>query len=447
MVERNTCDGCRLPGGGTDSSKADLPKVGGFDLWGAGFAVDDLSAEDDLQVFLVACGAGDTFELGEVVGVGEELACGDGAATSYAGGDDGDASSDVVGEAGEDSVVTIYIGGHLLGAVYGPVGLGGSVAVDDAQPGHAGFVGEVIAEIFGEPEGPGVVECTDEDGGTVAKVGEAGYVFAAQGVVFSVGLENAGHADDGAEVVDDDGGEVVGEGDLTGGVGGIAQGDDGVLALVCDAEEDRVTTFEDGAPEEIEWGAAVCVPEEGCGGGCDGECSTEGEEGGAPGFAVRGDGRVGRDGLGGVRFMGDGLRGVVGLLFLAGLDGCWAGGGPVELRDVGTGEKGDAEFVLVAGVLVVLGDALADLGCRDANDGVGGGVVVGVLAEDLNAEGSLFEGVRLAGDGVVNDEAEEGGKATAVTEVRIGEQALHLEMDGAPFFFGEVSGSVCYRVK
>jgi len=118
----------------------------------------------------------------------------------------------------------------------------------------------------------------------------------------------------------------------------------------------------------------------------------------------------------------------------------------VELGDVGAGEERDAEFVLMAGVLVVLGDALADLGCGDADDGVGGGVVVGVLAEDLDAEGSLFEDVGLAGDGVVDDEAEEGREAAAVAEVGIGEQALHLEMDGVLCFFGEVSGSVCYRV-
>jgi len=75
----------------------------------------------------------------------------------------------------------------------------------------------------------------------------------------------------------------------------------------------------------------------------------------------------------------------------------------LKLGDIRTGGKGKPNFILVAWILVILRDALANLGCGDTHDGVGGGVVVRIAAEYLNSEGSFFNQVGLAAQGMLND--------------------------------------------
>ena len=127
---------------------------------------------------------------------------------------------------------------------------------------------------------------------------------------------------------------------------------------------------------------------------------------------------------------------------VVGVRGCWecfggdrwrqrgrCGVRPLEVGDVGAGGEGDAQFVGVGGILIVLGDAFADLGGGDADDGVGGGVVAGVAAEDFNAEGALLELVAAAFQLLVDDEAQKAGKPFAVGEVGVFEEAIQLSQD------------------
>ncbi len=106
-------------------------------------------------------------------------------------------------------------------------------------------------------------------------------------------------------------------------------------------------------------------------------------------------------------------------------------GGAGATRSVGCRSRGegDAQLVGAVRVLVVLGDALADFGGGDADDGVGGGVVAGVAAEDLDAEGSFLELVAAALKLLLDDEAEEAGKPFAVGEVGVVEEAIQLSQD------------------
>jgi hypothetical protein len=97
--------------------------------------------------------------------------------------------------------------------------------------------------------------------------------------------------------------------------------------------------------------------------------------------------------------------------------------------DVGAGGKRNAELLRAIGILVVLGDALADLGGGDTNDGVGGGIVAGVAAEDLDAEGALLELVAATLKLFLDDEAKKAGKPFAMGEVRVVEKALQLSQD------------------
>src|ERR1035441_7375695 len=67
--------------------------------------------------------------------------------------------------------------------------------------------------------------------------------------------------------------------------------------------------------------------------------------------------------------------------------------GPMKVRNIGTGRQGDVEFVHMGGILVILGDAFSDLCRGDADDGVGGGIVIRISAKDLDSEGSLFDAI------------------------------------------------------
>lgn len=111
-----------------------------------------------------------------------------------------------------------------------------------------------------------------------------------------------------------------------------------------------------------------------------------------------------------------------------------AGGG--ETGDVGAEGEVDAELVLVGGLLVVLGEALADFAGGDADDGVCVGVVVAGAEEDVGAEIALFEDFEAAGEGLLDDKAEEGGVTLAVAEVAAFDDAFKLQQE---FFAAEGS--------
>ncbi len=99
------------------------------------------------------------------------------------------------------------------------------------------------------------------------------------------------------------------------------------------------------------------------------------------------------------------------------------------MRDIGAGREGDAQFVGAVGILVVLGDAFADLGGSDADDRVGGRIVAGVAAEDLDAESALLELVATAIEFLLDNVAEKAGKPFAMGEVGVVEEAIQLSQD------------------
>ena len=104
----------------------------------------------------------------------------------------------------------------------------------------------------------------------------------------------------------------------------------------------------------------------------------------------------------------------------------------MKLRDVRAGRQVDPRLGFVAGLVVILGDPLANFAGSDANDRVVVGVVVSVPAEDFHAEAALLERP-FAGERMFNDIAEEIRVAAAVLERRMSEDSLELFKDDFAF--------------
>src|SRR5208337_357367 len=79
----------------------------------------------------------------------------------------------------------------------------------------------------------------------------------------------------------------------------------------------------------------------------------------------------------------------------------------VELRDVSARRQGDANFLVVCRILVVLGDPLSDLGSRHPDDGIGSRIVVGFFAENLYPQRAFLDVVRVPRQGLFHYEAQE----------------------------------------
>ncbi len=94
----------------------------------------------------------------------------------------------------------------------------------------------------------------------------------------------------------------------------------------------------------------------------------------------------------------------------------------------------------MSGFLVILRDAFADFRCRYPNNRVGGGIVVGFPAEDLDAQGPLLEQVGLALKSVVYDKTEKRRKSTALLEMRVAQQPFQLLVNRLSLFIRERCG-------
>ena len=88
------------------------------------------------------------------------------------------------------------------------------------------------------------------------------------------------------------------------------------------------------------------------------------------------------------------------------------------------------------GFLIVLRETLANFSGSGADDRVEIGVVVGLAAEDLDAEGALLEFCRMSIQGAFDYIAQETGISPAVPEERVGEDALQLGLDGGALQVG-----------
>src|SRR5580700_3750415 len=121
------------------------PKIDGLDLGRPRFTIDDLRAQDHFNVFHLCRWALGANGL-QQIGVGEELACGDGAAASNPRGHERGFAGGVIGEARDDRIIPIVICGDLLPAVHNPARLPGLRAIDNAEHCHVRIVGEVEPE-------------------------------------------------------------------------------------------------------------------------------------------------------------------------------------------------------------------------------------------------------------------------------------------------------------
>src|SRR6266478_5920152 len=90
--------------------------------------------------------------------------------------------------------------------------------------------------------------------------------------------------------------------------------------------------------------------------------------------------------------------------------------------------------MLVAWLLVVLRNALADFARSHTNDGIVSGVVTGILAKDCNPQCAFFEVVCPPGQGLGNHEFQENREAAALMKVRILQKAFKLLDDGSLVF-------------
>lgn len=139
--------------------------------------IDDLGTEDYLEIGFISVGFKGSYEFRQMIGVCEKLSSGDRATTTNPGDDDGGLARIGVSEPGHDGEILIIVCGELLGPVDGPANSGGILRVNDTELGHIGIVGEVIAELLGEAECPGVIKCSDEDCWPVAKIRETRFLF------------------------------------------------------------------------------------------------------------------------------------------------------------------------------------------------------------------------------------------------------------------------------
>src|SRR5260370_25502897 len=61
-----------------------------------------------------------------------------------------------------------------------------------------------------------------------------------------------------------------------------------------------------------------------------------------------------------------------------------------EQRDIGAGRKRKTEFSLVTWLLIVLFDSFSDFRSCDANDRIGGCIVIGISPEYFDTQRTLF---------------------------------------------------------
>jgi len=79
--------------------------------------------------------------------------------------------------------------------------------------------------------------------------------------------------------------------------------------------------------------------------------------------------------------------------------------------------------------LIILGHAFANLRRRDADNWVGGGIVISVPAEDLDPQGPLFDVFSFPGEGLFGDKAEKCWEALAMAEEGVCQEAIELLTD------------------
>src|ERR1700751_4619374 len=91
-----------------------LPEVGSFHLGSAGFTANNLSAQNNLHVLLIAGGLCCTLKLREISRIGKKLARGDCSASGYPCDYNSNLAGNAVSKARDDRIVAIVIRRQLL---------------------------------------------------------------------------------------------------------------------------------------------------------------------------------------------------------------------------------------------------------------------------------------------------------------------------------------------
>src|ERR1700686_2328086 len=120
--------------------------------------------------------------------------------------------------------------------------------------------------------------------------------------------------------------------------------------------------------------------------------------------------------------------------------------GPMKLRNIGPGGQRHANLPVMAGFLVILRDPFPDLRRRHAHDGIGRSIVVGVSSENFNSGGTFLHRIRLAGESVPNNKAQEHGETSAVAEVWVLQNTIDLLLDRSLLDFSEIGRIQCRRI-
>ena len=101
-----------------------------------------------------------------------------------------------------------------------------------------------------------------------------------------------------------------------------------------------------------------------------------------------------------------------------------------EDRRIGSCRQFDPELILIAGLIVVLREFLADFADRHAHRGIGIGVVSRIALEDLDADVPLLERIGIAPERLLDDIAEQDLAARAGSEAGTGEKPTQLLFHG-----------------
>lgn|ERR1700674_456378 len=118
----------------------------------------------------------------------------------------------------------------------------------------------------------------------------------------------------------------------------------------------------------------------------------------------------------------------------------------MKLRNIGPGGERDTNLPVMARFLVVLRDPFADLRRCHTHDGIGRSIVVRVSSENFNPEGPFLHRIRLAGEGVPDNKAQEHGETPAVAEVWVLQQAVDLLLNRSLLGFSKIGRIYCRRI-
>ena len=81
---------------------------------------------------------------------------------------------------------------------------------------------------------------------------------------------------------------------------------------------------------------------------------------------------------------------------------------PEKLRNIGARRQGNAQFLLMGWILIILCHAFANFRGRDADNWIGGCVVLRIAAENFNSQSPFLDALRFPSQSLFHHKAEKG---------------------------------------